>query len=323
MAEARRSENGDADAEVVRLRPRSRPAGLDAIIVGGGVIGLACAWRAARGGARVRVIERESPGAGASGVAAGMLAPVGEATWGERALLALALASAEGWPSFVADIEEDSGGRVSYLRSGALHVALDRDEAEVLDRRYELMRSLGLAAEQLRPSAARELEPGLAPGLAGAVHAPTEASVDPRELVAGLVGALEACGGELLTEMDVVEPVHDGGRLAGVRTADGSEHRADHVVLAAGSWSGALGWLRGDSRPPVRPVKGQVVTLAGPAGEPVCSRIVASERVYLVPRDDGRLIVGATVEERGFDVRVTAGGATVWVGVFGGAKNAW
>ncbi len=308
MAEARPSENGDLDADVVRLRPRVRPGGLDAVVVGGGVIGLACAWRAAREGARVRVIERNHPGAGASGVAAGMLAPVGEATWGEDELLGLALASAERWPAFAAEVEADTGGDVGYRQSGALHVALDRDEAEALERRHELMVELGLEAERLRPRAARELEPGLAPSLAAAVHAPGEASVDPRALVAALVGALQARGGELLTDSDVTEPIMDGGRLQGVRTSDGSEHRADNVVLAAGPWSGALGWLRGDARPPVRPVKGQVLTLAGPPGEPVCSRIVASERVYLVPREDGRLLVGATVEEQGFDVRVTAGG---------------
>jgi glycine oxidase len=93
-----------------------------------------------------------------------------------------------------------------------------------------------------------------------------------------------------------------------VRTADGSEHRAGAVVLATGCWSGALGWLRGEARPPVRPVKGQILTLRGPATEPVCTRIVTSERVYIVPREDGRVAVGATVEEQGFDIRVTAGG---------------
>jgi glycine oxidase len=254
------------------------------------------------------VLERERPGSGASGVAAGMLAPVGEATWGEEELLRLALASADRWPAFAAELETDAEAEVAYRRCGALHVALDRDEAEELGRRGELMASLGLEAERLRPRAARELEPGIAPSCTAAVHAPGEAAVDPRRLVAALIAALEACGGELVTDVEVVEPQFDGRRLAGVRTADGAEHRARHVVLAAGCWSGALGWLRGSARPPVRPVKGQVVTLRGPAGEPVCSRMVASERVYLVPRDDGRLVVGATVEERGFDLKVTAGG---------------
>jgi glycine oxidase len=308
VAEIERSADGEGDADVVRLRPRPGSAALDAIVVGGGVIGLACAWRAARAGARVRVIERDRPGCGASGVAAGMLAPVGEATWGEEELLRLALAAAEGWPAFAAELAAEADAEVSYRRCGALHVALDRDEAEALERRFELMRSLGLEAERLRPRAAREIEPGLAPACAGAVAAPGEAAVDPRQLVAALVAATEACGVELATELEVVEPILDGDRLVGVRTDDGADHHAAHVVLAAGCWSGALGWLRGVARPPVRPVKGQVLTLGGSAAEPVCSRMVATERVYLVPRDDGRLIVGATVEEQGFDVRVTAGG---------------
>jgi len=308
VAETNRTEHGEADADIVPLRPRTQTGALDAIVVGGGAIGLACAWRAARLGARVRVLERERPGSGASGVAAGMLAPVGEATWGEEELLALARASADRWPSFAAELEADAGAEVSYRRWGALHVALDRDEAEALARRLELMSSLGLEAKGLRPSEARELEPGIAPSCAAAVHAPGEAAVDPRTLVAALIAALETRGGELHADLDVVEPLFDGDRLAGVRTADGAEHRAAHVVLAAGCWSGALGWLRGEARPPVRPVKGQVLTLRGAAADPVCSRMIATERVYLVPRDDGRLVVGATVEEQGFDLRVTAGG---------------
>jgi len=177
-----------------------------------------------------------------------------------------------------------------------------------LVRRLELIESLGLDAERLRPRAARGLEPGITPSCTAAVHVPGEAAVDPRVLVAALTAALEARGGEIVTESEVVEPIFDGPRLAGVRTADGGEHRARHVVLAAGCWSGALGWLRDPARPPVRPVKGQILTLRGPAADPVATRMVATERIYLVPRGDGRLVVGATVEEQGFDLRVTAGG---------------
>jgi glycine oxidase len=300
--------NGEGDATVVPLRSSSPPRGLDAVIVGGGVIGLSCAWRLARRGARVRVLEREHPGAGASAVAAGMLAPVGEATWGEEALTQLALASAEVWPAFATELAADAEAPVGYSPLGALHVALDRDEAEVLRQRYQLMSSLDLDAEWLRASGARRLEPGLAPSVTAAVETPAEAAADPRALIPALVAALEARGGELVTGTEAVESILEHGCLVGVRTADGSEHRAGAVVLATGCWSGALGWLRGDARPPVRPVKGQILTLRGPASEPVCSRIVASERVYIVPREDGRVAVGATVEEQGFDVRVTAGG---------------
>ncbi|HEX5954894.1 MAG TPA: glycine oxidase ThiO [Solirubrobacterales bacterium] len=276
----------------------------DVVVVGGGVVGLACAWRAAERGLRVLVLERDRPGAGASNVAAGMLAPVGEATFGEDRLLELALESHRLWPRFAADLAA-AGGETGYVQLGALHVALDRDEAAELRRRFELMRSHDLASEWLRPSACRELEPGLASVAAG-VLAPHEAAVDPRSMVGALAGAFEAAGGVIETE-EVAEAVIDGERLAGVRTRDGREHRALTTVLAAGSWS-ASEWLPSQARPPIRAVKGQILTLRGPAGEPVCERIVVTERVYMVPRADGRLVVGATVEEQGFDTRITAGG---------------
>lgn len=300
-----------ADVVVPLRRPRSRGDGtdkLDAIIVGGGTIGLACAWRAAKRGLRVRVLERDVPGAGATHVAAGMLAPVGEANWGEEALVRIALASARAWPGFAAELEGDSELPSGYEQRGALHVALDRDEGEELHRRFELMASLDLGVEWLRPSGCRELEPGLTPACAAGVHLPAEAAVDPRLLVPALVAAIDRAGGELLIQTEVVEALFEGRRVVGVVTSDGREHRADHVVLAAGAWSGAAPWLPPSARPPVRPVKGQLLVLKGGPEQAVCSRIVTTERVYLVPRPDGRLIVGATVEERGFDLQVTAGG---------------
>ena len=281
---------------------------LDAVIVGAGVIGLACAWLAARRGLRVRVLERGQPGDGASGVAAGMLAPVGEATWGEEELLKLALRSHALWPEFATQLAATAGRDPGFLELGAVHVALDRDEASELRRRFELMRSLDLEAVWLRPHDARELEPGISPSCAAGVHAPHEAAADPPLLLEALRLAADAEGAEILTGTDVREPLLDDGRLAGVRTADGAEHRAESTVLATGAWSGAAEWLPVEARPPVRPVKGQILTLKGPAGAPVCERIVVSERVYIVPRPDGRVIVGATVEEQGFDTRVTAGG---------------
>jgi glycine oxidase len=280
----------------------------EVLVVGAGVIGLACAWRAAQRGLSVRVIDRDTPGAGASRVAAGMLAPVGEASWGEEALLQLNLDSARAYPEFAAELEEASGRPVGYRRSGALHVALDVDEAEELRRHHELQGSLGLAAEWLRPAECRELEPGLAPGIAGGVHAADDAEVDPRTLVGALVAAIGRAGGEIVPGADAIDAVIEGERLRGVRIADGREMLADRVVLATGSWSGSAGWLPEDARPPVRPVKGEVVNLRSAVASPVSERIVATPRVYVVPRTDGRVVVGATVEERGFDLTVTAGG---------------
>jgi glycine oxidase len=126
--------------------------------------------------------------------------------------------------------------------------------------------------------------------------------------VVALAAAVEHRGGELLADADVTGALIEDGKLVGVRCADGREHRAQRVVLAAGAWSGTAAWLPPEARPPVRPVKGQMLTLRGSPELRPCERIVVAERVYLVPRTDGRLIVGATVEERGFDVQVTAGG---------------
>ncbi|HEX5929204.1 MAG TPA: glycine oxidase ThiO [Solirubrobacterales bacterium] len=280
----------------------------DAVFVGGGVVGLACAWRTAQRGARVAVLERAEPPAGATRVAAGMLAPVGELSFGEPQLLELTLAAARLYPQFVAELEAATGEATGYARHGALHVALDRDEAAELRRVHELQRSLGLEAEWLAPRRCRELEPGLTPSFNGGVHAPGEAAIDPRALTRALLASLSASGGEVRTGTEVAAGLWEGERLAGVRTAAGEELRADAVVLAAGAWSGRAEWLPEHARPPVRPVKGQILELRSRDGAAPCERIVASERVYLVPRPDGRLIAGATVEEQGFDTAVTAGG---------------
>jgi glycine oxidase len=282
--------------------------GFDVVVVGGGVVGLACAWRAAQRGARVAVLERGEPPAGATRVAAGMLAPVGELAFGEPRLLEMTLAAARLYPEFVAELEAVTGESTGYAPLGALHVALDHDEAAELRRVHELQRSLELEAEWLPPRRCRDLEPGLTPSFNGGVHAPGEGAVDPRALTRSLLSALGGMGVEVRTGAEVVAGVFDGERLAGVGTAAGEELRADAVVLAAGAWSGRAEWLPERARPPVRPVKGQILELRGRDGAAPCRRIVASERVYLVPRPDGRLIVGATVEEQGFDAAVTAGG---------------
>jgi glycine oxidase len=291
-----------------KVRVMRHDNAFDAVVVGAGVIGLSCAWRAAQRGLRVAVVDREAPGSGATRVAAGMLAPLGEASWGEERLLDLNLESARLYPDFAAELEEASGATVGYRRCGALHVALDRDEAEELRRRHELHVSLGLDAEWLRGRECRALEPGLATTVAGGIHARHEGEVDPVALVAALARALNRLGVELVTGDEVAEGLFDGERLAGVRTAGGHELRAEATVLAAGWWSGRAAWLPEDARPPVRPVKGQILNLRGPAGEPVSEGIVGSQWVYVVPRADGRVVVGATVEERGADLTVTAGG---------------
>jgi glycine oxidase len=288
-------------------RALSEKRGFDVLVVGGGVIGLSCAWRAAQRGARVAVVERGDPGGGATRVAAGMLAPVGELGFGEPELLELTLAAARLYPEFVAELEEASGETTGYEQLGALHVALDRDEAAQLRRVHDLQRSLELEAEWLPPRRCRELEPSLTPSFHGGVFAAGEAAVDPRALTRALLAALRAEGVEVRTGAEVIDGIFESERLVGVRTED-EKLRAETVVLASGAWAGAAEWLPEDARPRVRPVKGQVLELRRRDGEPPARQILASERVYLVPRGDGRLIVGATVEEMGFDTAVTAGG---------------
>jgi glycine oxidase len=282
-------------------------SGYDAIFVGAGVIGLASAWRAARRGARVCVLERDRPAAGATGVAAGMLAPAGEASWGEDALVSLNLDALRRWPEFADQLQEDSDIDVGFAPRGALHVALDRDEVEELRRRYELHRRLGLDSVWLGGRACRELEPGLATAVRGGAHVPGEASVDPRRAVAALLAALERHGVAVHGGAEVVSAERSDGAWR-VGTADARGFEGTVLVLAAGCWSGQMDWIAPEARPPVRPVKGEILTLRGSAGEPACEGIVSGERAYMVPRDDGRLIVGATVEELGFDTTVTAGG---------------
>jgi glycine oxidase len=283
--------------------PQQHPA--DAVVVGGGVIGLAIAWRAAQAGMAVTVVD-ERPGRGASWAAAGMLAPVTEVHYGERPLLALNLAAATRWPSFAAEVEEASGRPVGYTPVGTLAVARDADDNAALEDLYQFQLRCGLEVERLRSRECRQLEPGLHPGIRGGVLAAGDHQVDNRALVEALLAACERAGARMVAGR-VTELAAEGDRVTGVVLGDGERLAAGAVVLAAGCWSGGLGGVAAAALPPVRPVKGQLLYLRGPADEPLCSRNVRGLEVYVVPRGDGRVVVGATVEEQGFDTRVTGG----------------
>jgi glycine oxidase len=273
--------------------------GHDVVVVGAGIVGLACAWRAAQAGLSVLVLERGEPGAESSGVAAGMLAPVTEAIFGEEELLALNLAGAAEWPAFAAELSERSGIDLEYSQSGALLVAADRDDVAELRRLNELQRSLGLDAVWMGGRECRRLEPALSPRVSGGVLAPADGSVDPRAAIAALLAVLEQQGVEVATGVDVHGVEDSAGRVTGLATSGGTV-TAEHVVVAAGAWSGGLH----ESAPEVRPVKGQIVRLRGAA---VAQRVVRTPRCYVVCRPSGEIVIGATVEERGFDKTVTAG----------------
>jgi glycine oxidase len=277
----------------------------DAVVAGGGLIGLAVAWRAALAGLSVTVVD-EDPGAGASWAAAGMLAPVTEASHGEQDLLGLALASLARWPSFAAELERASDQAVGLRAEGTLLVGFDADDLAAVDRLHEDQRALGLAACRLTPSQCRRREPGLSARVRGGLEVPGDHSVDARALHAALLVAAERAGVQLV-RAGVEDLLVEDGRARGLRLADGSELRAAAVVLALGARSAALPSLpAGEVR--VRPVKGQVLRLRGAAVLSGTVRaLVRGRSVYLVPHDGDRLVVGATVEELGFDRRVTAG----------------
>jgi glycine oxidase len=275
-------------------------------IIGGGAIGLAIGWRLAEAGCAVTICERDEAGRGASWAAAGMLAAASEAEPGETALLRLNRHSQSLWPGFAHALETASGLPIGYRDDGTLIVALDRDDRARLHATYEFQRGLGLDLAWLGAAEARAREPHLAAALAGAVFSPADHQVDNRLLVAALKGAFLRAGG-VLREHQAVDAVETaGGRAIGLRLG-GDLLPADHVVLAAGAWSPQIGGLDG-IRLFVRPVKGQMLALQMDPAAPLLRHVVWTPRVYLVPRGDGRLVIGGTVEERGFDARQTAGG---------------
>ena len=285
--------------------------GGDVVVVGGGVVGLSCAWRAAQRGLRVVVCD-PSPGAGASHVAAGMLAPVTELHPGEEVLLRLNLEAARGYAAFAAEVAEAAGSGVGYRPCGTVAVAFDPSDRAVLAEARDLQRSLGLESEPLTARECRRLEPLLSPEVTGGLLVGGDHQVDNRRLVAALRTAAERAGVRFAAARAAVRVT--GGRVSGVELPDGRVLAADAVVLTAGAGAADVAGVPAEVRPPVRPVKGQILRLrVPPALRPVLSRtvrgVVRGASVYLVPREDGELVVGATSEERG-DETVTAGG--VW-----------
>jgi len=275
-------------------------------IIGGGVIGLAIGWRLAAAGCGVTLFERDGVGRGASWAAAGMLAAACEAEPGETALLRLNRHSQALWPGFAGEVEAAAGLAVGYRGEGTLLVALDRDDRARLQATYEFQRRLGLDLAWLGAAETGAREPHLSPGLAGAVFSPGDHQVDNRLLTVALAMAFRRAGG-ILREHTAVDAVATaGGRATGIRIG-GDLVPADFVVLAAGAWSPQIGGLDA-IRLFVRPVKGQMLALRMDPAAPLLRHVVWTKQVYLVPRGDGRLIVGGTVEERGFDDRLTAGG---------------
>ncbi|MQY09703.1 glycine oxidase ThiO [Actinomadura macrotermitis] len=278
------------------------------VIVGGGVIGLSTAWRALERGLEVTVVD-PAPGSEASHASAGMLPPANELILEQEDLLRLCLSSRERYPAFVAGLEAVSGRSVGFRRDGVLDVAFDQDGLAALEEVRKLEESLGIAIERLDPGECLAHEPALAPTVTGGLLAPDDGAIDPREMTPALLAAIDAHGGLLLRER-AIEVIMEGDRAAGVRLAGGASVRGDKIVLAAGCWTHGIGGLPPGVVPEIRPVKGQILRLR--SAEPYLRRttraVAGGSAVYLVPRSNGELVVGATYEERGYDTTVTAGG---------------
>lgn len=282
---------------------KSRPT---VAIAGAGVIGLAIAWRLAEAGCKVAIFDSGKAGSGASHAAAGMLAACAEAEPGEETLLDLNRESQRLWPAFAAELEAASGLEVGYKESGTLVVALTADDAAKLRHQHEFQKKLGLPVEWLTGAEARRREPHLATKLAGALWCPEDHQADNRNVAAALKVAALKAGAVLHEDAPVSRVVTEAGRVRGVMVG-GALHAADVVVLAAGAWSRGVD-IAPASPLPVRPIKGQMLALQMDPSAPVLSHVLWGPGTYMVPRADGRLIIGATVEEKGFDTSLTAGG---------------
>jgi glycine oxidase len=276
------------------------------LVVGGGVIGLSCASALARAGHQVTLVAPAPGRDGASWVAAGMLAPVTEVQFGEAALTTLLLEGVALWKDFATSLEHDTGRDIGFDQSGTLTVAVDSSDRAALDDLLAYQLGLGCLAHRRSASQCRTMVPSLTPALCGGIDVPGDHQVDNRALLGALVEACRGAGVRCVA--DSVAAVAPG---PAVRLADGSSLSADAVLLAAGVGTAGIGGLEGAGLPPIRPVKGHIVRL-GPTGPaPLLTRtvraLVHGRSIYLVPRADRSVVVGATVEERGTDTTVQAG----------------
>jgi glycine oxidase len=270
-------------------------------------VGLGVGWRLAAAGCTVDLFDQGEAGRGASWAAAGMLAAGVETEPSEEALLALNRQAQQRWPDFAAELERATGIDVGLRREGTLVVGLTRDDVQQLRFSFDFQRRLGIDLAWLSGREAREREPHLHPGAIAAIYSPDDHQVDNRWLVRALKQAFVEAGGRLHEHTAVRAIDSAGGKVRGVRIGD-DRQPADAVLLAAGAWSRTIDGVPPEARPPVRPIKGQMLALRMDPAQPLLRHVLWAPKIYLVPRHDGRLLIGATVEERGFDSDLTAGG---------------
>jgi glycine oxidase len=278
--------------------------GSDVVVLGGGIIGLAIAWQLARRGAHVTVLERDAPGHAASWAAAGMLAPYTEVI-DDLPLREFAIASLRAYPAFAQELLLASDVDIYLRLHGILEVAYDASHADRLRARVASAQANGVTMQLLSESEIAGYEGALAAQAHCAVLSPEEGQVDNRRLGRALTEAAVRAGVRIRRNCSALAVECSPRRIMGVRTDEGYLS-AGYVVNALGAWAGEVSGLPAHYAVPVRPVKGQMLAVAMPRR--YIERVVWAAGVYLVPRDDGRLLVGATVEECGFDDRLTAGG---------------
>lgn len=266
------------------------------VIIGGGVAGLGIGWRLREFGCEVTVVERDTAGRGATWAAAGMLSPGLEVDSLGAEQATFAREARRRWPDYARALKGASGCDVGFRETGALIVAHTDAEAFTL---AEDCACMGGEAAWLDAKTALEEEPALAPDISGAALMLNDADVDNRALGQALATAFTRTGGELREHCLVQSLLTSGGRATGVMTSQGAI-AAGAVVVAMGAWSGALPGAPDDVVPRMRPAKGQLVSFAPPADARIPKRIVGGKHIYMVPRGD-RVIVGATVEDAGFD----------------------
>lgn len=273
------------------------------VIIGAGIIGLSLGWQLARNGYSVEIFEKGEAGKQASWAAAGMLSPYLEAGFDDSEFLKMGISSLELYPQFLAELVEETQIRLQTQAKGTLYVGVDRDDRESLLQKYQFMKKNLMPVEWLLGDKLRAIEPFLSPSVYCGIFVSKEGQIDNRALIQSLIKALEKHGAKLLEKTVVKEVLVKKKNIKGIKLENGQEVISDIVINASGAWMNQILWP--DHPPHVRPIKGQIVTLKMDNSFHL-DRTIRTERVYLVPKCDGRLRVGATNEDIGFDQKVTA-----------------
>ena len=277
----------------------------DVVIVGGGVIGCAIAYYLRKLDVEVTIVDKGEIGTQASSAAAGLLAPLGSLS-GPGPFADLLLASWSMFPSLIAELEDASGVHLEYEQTGSLRIVRNPKNTGNLRKRMHEWKPLGLEMHWLSGEKSRQREPLLAADVCAAIYAPEEAQIKAPQLVKAFARAAANSGAIFYSSREILGVARQDRKVTGVYTAQNEMLGCNHLIVASGAWAAGCGiWL--DTPLPVNPQRGQILTLKQPSPHPL-QHIIFGEAVYLAPKKDNTIIVGATKEEVGFDKQITAGG---------------